>query len=103
MQVLLKWNVQRGVPVMPKASSRQHLVANLEGMFSWRLSYEQKVQGLCNVEDLAVMYRMMICCAELCCAVLCTQKGHGVPCCAWQRAPVLLCCSAVLCCVRAAS
>lgn len=45
-QVLLKWNVQRGVPVIPKASSLDHMRSNIEGLFEWRLSYEQKVRRL---------------------------------------------------------
>ena len=43
-QVLLRWNVQRGVAVIPKASSPEHMRANIEGLFDWRLSYNQKVQ-----------------------------------------------------------
>lgn len=43
-QVLLKWNVQRGVAVIPKASSPDHMRSNIEGLFEWRLSYEQKVR-----------------------------------------------------------
>ena len=42
-QVLLKWNLQRGVVVIPKASSEGHLRENLEGMFKWKLTNEQKV------------------------------------------------------------
>lgn len=41
-QVLLKWNVQRGVAVIPKASSEGHLRENLEGLFAWRLTWDQK-------------------------------------------------------------
>jgi D-xylose reductase len=40
--VLLKWNTQRGVPVIPKSSSEAHLRENLEGMTAWKLSYPQK-------------------------------------------------------------
>lgn len=52
VQVLLKWNMQRGVPVIPKATSREHLAENLVGMCDWRLSNQHKVsvgflQGLC--------------------------------------------------------
>lgn len=43
MQVLLKYNLQRGVPVIPKASFRKHLEENLVGMFDWKLSNQQKV------------------------------------------------------------
>ena len=46
MQVLLKWNTQRGVPVIPKASSPAHMISNLKGLFEWRLTYEQKVRHL---------------------------------------------------------
>ncbi|KAF6262790.1 NADP-dependent oxidoreductase domain-containing protein [Scenedesmus sp. NREL 46B-D3] len=42
-QVLLKYNMQRGVVVIPKASSPEHLAANLQDMFSWRLNNKQKV------------------------------------------------------------
>ena len=41
-QVLLKWNMQRGVAVIPKASSEEHLRSNIEGMTGWRLSNEMK-------------------------------------------------------------
>ena len=41
-QVLLKWNIQRGVAVIPKASSESHLRANFQGLFDWRLSWDQK-------------------------------------------------------------
>ena len=44
-QVLLKWNVQRGVPVIPKASSREHVADNIEGLFAWRLTWDQKARG----------------------------------------------------------
>ncbi|WIA20539.1 hypothetical protein OEZ85_004932 [Tetradesmus obliquus] len=43
VQVLLKYNMQRGVVVIPKASSPEHLAANLQGMFSWRLNNQQKI------------------------------------------------------------
>eukprot|EP00878_Enallax_costatus_P042491 GHUV01049870.1.p1 GENE.GHUV01049870.1~~GHUV01049870.1.p1 ORF type:complete len:360 (+),score=108.37 GHUV01049870.1:232-1311(+) len=42
-QVLLKYNMQRGVVVIPKATSREHLAENFVGMFDWRLSNQQKV------------------------------------------------------------
>ena len=43
--MLLKWNLQRGVPVIPKASSTPRQKENLDGMFTWRLTYQQKVGG----------------------------------------------------------
>jgi diketogulonate reductase-like aldo/keto reductase len=42
--VLLKWNVQRGVAVIPKAGSEPHLRENIEGLFSWRLTWDQKAK-----------------------------------------------------------
>lgn len=45
-QVLLRWNVQRGVPVIPKAGSEPHLRSNIEGLFGWRLTQEQQVCGV---------------------------------------------------------
>lgn len=44
LQVLLKWNMQRGVPVIPKATSRDHLAENFVDMFTWRLTNQQKVR-----------------------------------------------------------
>lgn len=44
LQVLLKYNMQRGVPVIPKASSPAHLAENIADMTSWRLSNQQKVR-----------------------------------------------------------
>jgi diketogulonate reductase-like aldo/keto reductase len=41
-QVLLRWNVQRGVPVIPKASSKPHIEENFSGLFDWRLTWDQK-------------------------------------------------------------
>lgn len=51
-QVLLRWNVQRGVPVIPKAGSEPHLRSNIEGLFGWRLTQEQQVCGVvgCRVK-----------------------------------------------------
>lgn len=43
-QVLLKWNVQRGVAVIPKAGSEPHLRENIEGLFSWSLTWDQKAK-----------------------------------------------------------
>lgn len=41
-QVLLKWNIQRGVVVIPKASSEAHLKENISGCFDWKLSNDHK-------------------------------------------------------------
>lgn len=43
-QVLLKWNVQRGVVVIPKAGSEPHLRENIEALFKWRLTWDQKAK-----------------------------------------------------------
>lgn len=43
-QVLLKWNVQRGVAVIPKAGSQPHVAENAEGLFAWRLTWDQKAR-----------------------------------------------------------
>lgn len=42
LQVLLRWNVQRGVGVIPKAGSAGHVRENAD-IFSFSLSYTQKV------------------------------------------------------------
>lgn len=41
-QVLLRWNIQRGVAVVPKSGSEPHLRDNIHGLFEWRLSWDQK-------------------------------------------------------------
>ncbi|KXZ51511.1 hypothetical protein GPECTOR_12g474 [Gonium pectorale] len=41
-QLLLKWNIQRGVPIIAKSSSPDRLAENLSGMYDWKLSYEHK-------------------------------------------------------------
>jgi diketogulonate reductase-like aldo/keto reductase len=38
----LRWNVQRGVAVIPKAGSEPHLKENIAGLSEWRLSWDQK-------------------------------------------------------------
>lgn len=43
-QVLLRWNVQRGVGVIPKASSKEHLFENLDGLYTWRLRWDHKAE-----------------------------------------------------------
>eukprot|EP00879_Flechtneria_rotunda_P030345 GHRR01032968.1.p1 GENE.GHRR01032968.1~~GHRR01032968.1.p1 ORF type:complete len:299 (+),score=105.12 GHRR01032968.1:711-1607(+) len=42
-QVLLKYNLQRGVVVIPKATSQKHLEENFRDMFNWKLTNQQKV------------------------------------------------------------
>lgn len=42
-QVLLRYNMQRGVPVIPKASSTPHLSENITHAFDWRLTNADKV------------------------------------------------------------
>lgn len=42
LQVLLRWGMQRGCPVIPKTSNLERLEENIAGAFSWRLSNEQK-------------------------------------------------------------
>lgn len=41
-QVLLRWGVQRGCPVVAKAGGAGHLAENIEGLHAWRLSWDQK-------------------------------------------------------------
>ena len=42
--MMLKWNAQRGVVVIPKAQTPAHFKANFEGFWDWSLTEEQKVQ-----------------------------------------------------------
>jgi len=41
-QIILKWNIQRGVPVLVKAASLGHLKENLD-VFDWKLDETEKV------------------------------------------------------------
>ncbi|KAK9807579.1 hypothetical protein WJX72_003232 [[Myrmecia] bisecta] len=43
-QVALKWNVQRGVPVIPRSQTPKNIKSNIEGMFDWQLSPAQKAR-----------------------------------------------------------
>eukprot|EP00884_Botryococcus_braunii_P023108 jgi/Botrbrau1/9481/Bobra.0252s0099.1 len=43
-QVLLRWNVQRGVPVLARSSNPGRVRENAAGLFEWRLSERQKAQ-----------------------------------------------------------
>jgi len=43
LQVCLKWNVQRGVPVIPRSQNPKNIKANIEGIFEWVLPRAAKV------------------------------------------------------------
>ncbi len=43
MQVCLKWNVQRGVPVIPRSQNPKNIKANIDGIFDWVLPRAAKV------------------------------------------------------------
>ncbi|KAK9825868.1 hypothetical protein WJX81_006636 [Elliptochloris bilobata] len=41
-QVLLRWNVQRGVPVIPRSNTPANIEGNAKGLFDWALTEAQK-------------------------------------------------------------
>lgn len=43
VQVLLRYNVQRGVPVIPRSQTEKNIQANISGLFEWNLTGAQKV------------------------------------------------------------
>lgn len=43
-QVLLRWNVQRGVPVIPKTTNAARLEENIQGLFEWALDHKSKAE-----------------------------------------------------------
>ena len=45
LQVLLQWNIQRGVPVIPRSTSEKNIRGNIEGAFAWELSESQKARA----------------------------------------------------------
>ncbi|GFH06526.1 aldo_ket_red domain-containing protein, partial [Haematococcus lacustris] len=55
-QVLLKWNMQRGVPVIPKASSPAHLQDNVRDIFSWSLTSQQKSDDIVGSHGADILY-----------------------------------------------
>ena len=44
-QVLLRWNVQRGVPVIPRSNTPANIEGNAKGLFDWALTESQKVRA----------------------------------------------------------
>lgn len=56
LQVLLRWNVQRGVAVLPKASSQSHMLDNIQGLWEWQLTYEQKVRRVQRAQEQMTMF-----------------------------------------------
>ncbi|KAL3155073.1 hypothetical protein ABBQ38_011137 [Trebouxia sp. C0009 RCD-2024] len=43
-QVCLKWNVQRGVTVIPRSQNPKNIKANIDGLFNWVLPREAKAK-----------------------------------------------------------
>ncbi|KAL0025391.1 hypothetical protein WJX79_003513 [Trebouxia sp. C0005] len=43
-QVCLKWNVQRGVPVIPRSQNPKNIKANIDGIFDWVLPRAAKAK-----------------------------------------------------------
>ncbi len=39
----MKWNVQRGVPVIPRSQNPKNIKANIDGIFDWVLPRAAKV------------------------------------------------------------
>jgi diketogulonate reductase-like aldo/keto reductase len=48
-QVILRWQIQRGVIVIPKASSREHLETNM-AIFDWELT-EDEMERMTSIEN----------------------------------------------------
>ena len=44
-QVLLRWNVQRGVAVIPRSNTPANIEGNAKGVFDWALTEAQKVRA----------------------------------------------------------
>lgn len=43
-QVLLRWNVQRGVAVIPRSNTPANIQGNAKGLFEWHLTEAQKAR-----------------------------------------------------------
>ena len=43
-QVCLRWNIDRGVAVIPESGSQQHIEENIAGIYDWKLPAELKVR-----------------------------------------------------------
>ena len=42
----MKWNVQRGVAVIPRSQNPTNIKSNIEGLFDWVLPREAKVSAV---------------------------------------------------------
>ena len=47
--MLLRWNVQRGVAVIPRSQTQQNIESNISGLFTWELTPLQKVLSSADV------------------------------------------------------
>lgn len=76
--------MQRGVVVIPKAGSTEHLQENFKGMFDWRLSNQQKVSTVfAHVPGLPVMLTCAGVLARWACiagpALTCRERTPAAP------------------------
>jgi hypothetical protein len=61
-QVLLKWNVQRGVVSLAQAGSLEEVAERFGGgLFAWRLTWDQKVRGVVSCLCLAHLHGVWVC------------------------------------------
>ena len=44
-QILLQWNIQRGVPVIPRSTSEKNIRDNMDSAFDWELTEFQKARA----------------------------------------------------------
>ncbi len=51
LQVCLKWNVQRGIPVIPRSQNPKNIRANIDGIFDWVLPRAAKVHFATHAFD----------------------------------------------------
>ena len=49
-QVCLRWNIDRGVGVIPESGSAEHIKENIDGIYDWKLAADLKVNATCQSE-----------------------------------------------------
>ena len=47
-QVCLRWNIDRGVGVIPESGSLEHIKENITGIYDWKLPADLKVSHVSN-------------------------------------------------------
>lgn len=76
-QVLLKWNTQRGVVVIPRSTNEGRMRENIEGMSTWKFTNAQKVSGHITCVCVCVVCVCVWVCVMCVCVPTCARNGNA--------------------------